>query len=622
MHFPVKYDKRGKRNEQIISNLFVNKEVRMEAKAKSCFEISWEVCNKVGGIYTVIASKAEQMMRFYPELTTIGPYFARSAANEFVQEAPPEEYKQIFEKLKQEGIICYYGKWMIKGKPKTILISFSQVMEKTNQIKGELWENFQVDSIRAGYDFDEPLVWGYCVARLLEELSKVKDCKKSICHCHEWLAGSALLYIKKNKLPFKTVFTTHATILGRTISGSNRALYDILDKVDALAEAKQYFIEPKHTLEKASAQNADIFTTVSEITGLEAQYLLGRKPDVYVPNGLDFNRFPNLEEIPANHSKYKEKIHEFLIPYFFPFYTFDLKDTLIFYISGRYEFRNKGLDVFIEALGRVNERLKKEKSKKSVVTLFFIPAECGAAKLTILESKSLFEDIQDSVDECLPQVRRAIIDGIANKKLPTEVQLFEEDFVFQIKRSILSFKKQGSPSLVTHDLNENNDAIVTSFRRVGLHNRQEDNVKVIFYPGYLSSSDGLLDLDYYHAVWGSHLGIFPSYYEPWGYTPLESAAYGVPAITTDLAGFGRFLLQMDEYKNNYHKQQGIIVLKRYQKTDEEVIQELTAHLYWYVTLPKKDRIDTKVVAEHLAPEFDWKNLVEHYIEAHNRAIGG
>ncbi|MEM3127292.1 MAG: glycogen/starch synthase [Candidatus Woesearchaeota archaeon] len=593
----------------------------MEAKAKCCFEISWEVCNKVGGIYTVIASKAEQMMRFYPDLITIGPYFARKAAGEFVQETPPEPYRTIFEKLKKEGIVCYYGRWLIKGKPATILISFSQFMDKKNEIKTELWNNFQVDSLRAGFDFDEPAVWGYCVGRFLEELNLMQECKKVVCHFHEWLTGSALLYAKLKKLKVKTVFTTHATILGRTISGSNRALYDILDKIDPLVEAKQYFIESKHTLEKASANNADIFTTVSEITGLEAQYLLGRKPDVLVPNGLDFNRFPNLEEIPTNHSKYKEKIHEFLIPYFFPFSTFDLNETLIFYISGRYEFRNKGIDIFIEALGRLNQKLKEEKSKRTIVTFFFIPAECGAAKLQILENKSLFEDIKDSVDDYIPEIKQKIMDGIANKKLPIEVQLFDEDFVLQLKRSILSFKKEGTAPLVTHDLNENTDATVTSFRRVGLHNRPEDRVKVIFYPGYLSSSDGLLDLDYYPAVCGSHLGVFPSYYEPWGYTPLESAAYGVPAITTDLAGFGRFLLQMEEYGSNHHKQKGIIVLKRFGKTDEEVITELAGHLYWYSTLPKKERIDVKVVAEHLAPVFDWKNLVEHYIEAHNRAIG-
>jgi glycogen(starch) synthase len=397
-------------------------------------------------------------------------------------------------------------------------------------------------------------------------------------------------------------------------------LYDILDKIGPDKEAKNYGIASKHGLEKASAQQADIFSTVSKITGLEAKHILGREPDHLLPNGLDFDKLPDLEEIPAKHAIYKAKIKEFLIPYFFPYYSFDLNNTLFYFISGRYEFKNKGFDVYIEALGRLNERLKKAKSAVTVVAFVFVPADARAMKLEVVESKSLFEDIQDSVDDYIRILRRDIIYSVANKKLPSEAQIFNEDFLFEMKKAILSFKKEGHPPLTTHELANSKDAVYQSLIAQGLDNRKDDKVKVVFYPIYLSSSDGLMDLDYYQAVWGCHFGVFPSYYEPWGYTPLESAAYGVPSVTTDLAGFG---LYVDEHIKKIHggkENPGIFVLKRRGRKYEEIVKDLTEVMFWYATLPKKQRIQNKITAEHFAPRLDWKYLIKHYIEAHDKAI--
>lgn len=591
------------------------------AKAECVFEVSWEICNKVGGIYTVIKSKVPRMMSYYKKIYMVGPYVPKTAAVEFQQQPAPDNLKEIFEELKKEGIECYYGQWLIKGKPETILIDFSKFMKHKDGIKSYLWEKFQIDSLGAGGDFDEPVIWSWAVGKLLESIRKTWDCKAIVGQFHEWLSGGALLYLKDKGINLATVFTTHATMLGRSLAGSDRPLYEILEKIDADKEAKNLGVQAKHGMEKASALQADIFTTVSKITALEAKHILGREPDHLLPNGLDFDKLPDLEEIPTKHAFYKAKIKEFLIPYFFPYYSFDLDNSLFYFISGRYEFKNKGLDVFIDSLGKLNERLKRERSEMTIISFIFVPGDYKAMKLEVVESKSLFEDIQDSVDDYMSVLRKNVIYSVANRKLPSETSIFDEDFLFEMKKGILSFKKEGVPPLATHELASNsNDLVLKSLKLAGLNNRKEDRVKVIFYPIYLSSSDGLMDLNYYQAVWGCHFGIFPSYYEPWGYTPLESAAYGVPSITTDLAGFG---LYAEEHLKNKHSgadNLGIFVLKRRGRKYEEIVNDLTETMFWYATLPKKQRIQNKVTAEHFAPKLDWKFLIKHYIEAHDKAL--
>lgn len=592
----------------------------MPTNADCFFEVSWEICNKVGGIYTVIKSKAPQMMKHYKNLYMVGPYEAKKAAAEFQQMPPPDNLKGIFEQLKEEGIECFYGKWLIKGKPQAILIDCNDFMRHKDGIKSYLWEKFKIDSLGAGNDFDEPAIWGWAAGKLLEKITQAGIYKKIVGQFHEWLSGTALLYLKDKGVRMATVFTTHATILGRTLAGSGRQLYEIIDKIDPEQEAKNHAITSKFGVEKNSAGQADIFTTVSKITGLEAKHILGREPDHLLPNGLDFDKLPDLEEIPTKHGIYKAKIKEFLMPYFFPFYSFDLDKSLFYFIAGRYEFSNKGIDVYIDALKILNEKMKKKKDSRTIVAFVFVPADYKAMRLEVVESKSLFEDIQDSVDDYMATFRKRIVYSLAKKQPPSEANIFDEDFLFEMKKAILSFKKEGNPPVVTHELENQNDLILQSLLKSGLDNREDDKVKVIYYPIYLSSSDGLLDMNYYQAVWGCHFGIFPSYYEPWGYTPLECAAYGVPSVTTDLAGFGLYVEENLGDKHGGEENPGVIVLKRRGKKYEEIVKELGEAMFWYATLPKKRRIQNKITAEHFAPKLDWKNLVKHYIEAHNKAL--
>lgn len=576
------------------------------------FEVSWEVCNKVGGIYTVIESKAEYAKHYFDEYYFIGPYFPDNLVD-FEEQVPSNELKEIFEILKAKDILCHYGTWTTTH-TSCILIDFSEFMKNKNRIKGDLWQDYKIDSLSAGQDFDEPVTWATAAGMLLEEISKKWQDKQIIMHFHEWLSGAALLYLKKRNVKGATVFTTHATILGRAIADANKPLYSMLKIIDAEKEAYKYNINAKHQIEKATALNADVFTTVSKITALETEYLLKRKADLILINGVDFSKFPDLEMIPQSHKSNKEKIKEFLFAYFFPYYAFDLENCLFYFISGRYEFHNKGIDVFIQGLKRLNERLKKEKSDKKIVVFFFIPVAIKSKNIEVLENSALFERLKKFVDDNLPEIRKRILYTAVSGALFNE-KMFSETFVTEIKKLVFSLKKKGLPPITVYELaDKQNDTILNSLENAGLTNREEDKVKVIYYGSYLSLSDGLLGLDYYSAIWGCHLGVFPSYYEPWGYTPIESASHGIPSITTDLSGFGKFV------EENLESNEGIFVLKRENKSDEQAINELADYLYWYTNLQKEERINNKIVAENFVRRLSWENLISNYIKAYELAL--
>ncbi len=590
----------------------------MVGSADVLFEVSWEVCNKVGGIYTVLMSKAKLVSQRYGDnYFAIGPYFHDKVIGEFEELVPPDEMKGVFEDLKNQGIICHFGRWLIKGEPKAILLDFTGFLGKGNDIKGQHWNDFQIDSLNVAYDYTEPVVWSTAAGMLIERMSSLFKGKRIVAQFHEWLAGAGLLYLKKNRVPVGTVFTTHATILGRSIAGSNVDLYGILEGIDSNKEAYNYGIASKHQMEKASCQKADVFTTVSQITAMEAEHLLGRKPDVILPNGLDFEAFPTFEEASVKHKHLKFRVKEFILYQFFPYQQFNLDETLIYFIFGRYEFQNKGIDVFIEALSRLNMQLIEEKSDRTIAAFFFIPAGIKGLKAELIENKRYYEDVKESVDDEMENLRPRIIYTLVSRKTLTKENLFEESFLTEIKKKMLKFSKDGrTPSLVTHDLfDENNDAIINHFRANNLFNKANDKVKVIFYPTYLTGADGLLDLAYYEAILGAHLGVFPSYYEPWGYTPLETAALGVASVTTDLAGFGRYICEECEQL----EYPGIYVLKRYKKSREEIVDGLFQILYHYASLSKEKRVENKIEARRLASLADWKNLIGSYFKAHDMA---
>jgi glycogen(starch) synthase len=330
-------------------------------------------------------------------------------------------------------------------------------------------------------------------------------------------------------------------------------------------------------------------------------------------NGLDDSKFPTLEEANILHQKNREKIRDFLEFYFFSHYTFDLDQTLVMFITGRYEFRNKGLDVLIKALGKLNQRLRNEGSKKTVVTFFWIPNEVRGIKTEILEEKAVFNHIRQFVEENTQEFTRKLLRNAANIRQFTCSDLLSQEFIMTIERQLASMKRDGDVPLVTHNIpSEDQNQIVKECREAGLFNSKQDPVKAIFYPVYLTGSDGLLDMTYNDAVAGCHLGVFPSYYEPWGYTPVEAMAFGVPAITTDLGGFGLFIQQQAG--------KGVYVLKRNKQSDEQVVEELFQVLLSYCHKDKFQRTEEKTQAKALTRLTDWATFITYYYQAHMLAV--
>ncbi|MBS3174770.1 glycogen/starch synthase [Candidatus Woesearchaeota archaeon] len=586
------------------------------------FELSWEVCNKVGGIYTVLISKAKLMFENFNNYFLIGPYFSEKAKYEFKEESPDEEINKIFEVLNKEGIVCYYGSWLVKGNPKVILIDFKNYIKNKNKIKTDLWDNFKVDSLFSNWDFEEPLIWATAASRLVELFYNLNK-YKVILHCHEWLSGFALLDTKMKNLNIATIFTTHATMLGRTLSSSGIDLYNNLEKLDPEKEAEKYKIVDKFTTEKACTVNSDIFTTVSEITSIEAEHFFNRKADILLLNGLDSDSFPSFEETSLEHINNREKIREFISYYFFPYYHFDLEQTLNFFIVGRYEFKNKGIDIFIKALSNLNNIMKEENSKKTVIVFLWIPTQAKSAKISIAKNKASFHLLKHFIQQNSEKLNRRVMENLLKcvgdnclieQKIANH-SIFDEEFFEESRKLRLNFSREGNPPLVTHNIqNEENDEILKSLKENNLDNKEEDKVKIVFYPLYLTGVDGLLDLEYYKAISGCHLGLFPSYYEPWGYTPLESTAWGVPSLTTDLGGFGRFLISKNK------TDEGVFVLKRFRKSEEEVINDFTKILHDFTNLDRKGRVDQKLIAKSISKLADWKIFIKNYFEAYELAL--
>lgn len=592
---------------------------KKQKRADMLFEVSWEVCNKVGGIFTVLSSKARHMKEYYDDnYFLIGPYILESCKSCFKEESVPEIYKDTYNRLKEKGIIIHFGIWLVEGEPKVILVDYRNYWSAVNEIKKDVWDNFGLDSLNSPYDFNEPVLWSWAVGILMENIGKVHQGMNIVLHAHEWLSGGAILYLKKNKTNIATVFTTHATTLGRTIAGHSGDLYSIIDKINPKDESYKYGVNAKHGLEKITAHAADVFSTVSQITALEAKYILEKDADVLLPNGLDMSKFPSFEELTLKHNTYRSKLREFVLYYFFPYYNIDLKNTLFFFTASRYEFHNKGLDIFIESLGRLNDKMKKDKSKKTVITFFWIPASINGIRQDLIESRESFQDLKDLLEENEEEIKENLLYTISSQKEINVKNIIGSDSSLELKKKIMQLKsKKGKAPLSTHELlDPDNDPIINAFKKAGLLNDEEDKVKVIFYPIYLSGADGLSDLDYYQSIQACHLGVFPSYYEPWGYTPLETAALGVASLTSNLSGFGRYFYE----KLQGNELPGIYILDIEKTKKEEMMNIFADILYNYANLDKRGRIDNKIQARKVAFMADWKIFAENYIDAHNLAI--
>ncbi len=582
-------------------------------------EIGWEVCNQVGGIYTVIRSKAPSMVEHWGDrYLAIGPYEPGTAQSEF-EELPPEgPFGQAVQRMREWGFGASYGRWLVTGQPRVVLLDVRSAFGRLAEIKYRLWEHHGINMPPADALLDGVVAFGYLVEQFFHALHKVESLDRPvIAHFHEWMSGSAIPELRRANAPVSIVFTTHATMLGRYLAMNDPWFYDHVPFVNWVADAQRFNIEPQVKIERAAAHGAHVFTTVSEITAYECEHLLGRRPDALVPNGLNIERFVAMHEFQNLHRYYKEQIHEFVIGHFFPSYNFDLEKTVYVFTSGRYEFRNKGFDVTIDALARLNDRLRAAGSDKTVVFFLTTRRPFRSVNAEALHSRGVMEELRKSCEAIKNQLGDRLFVATVMNRNPKLDDLVDEHLKLRLRRTRHSWRISRLPSIVTHDLYDDvNDDVLNRLRGHNLINWPEDRVKVVYTPDFITPANPLFGMDYNQFVRGCHMGIFPSYYEPWGYTPLECMALGVPSITSDLAGFGTYLMRnMPD-----HASRGLHVVHRRSTSYEASVDELTSYLFNFLQLERRERIALRNRVESSSDDFDWSVLIRHYWDAYRNVL--
>lgn len=532
------------------------------------FEVSWEVCNKIGGIHTVVGTKAlTAIEKFgYDHYIVIGPDLTSESDNlEF--EEDPNLLKAWRQMAYAEGLRIRVGRWKtVKGTPIAVLVNFSAIMGQKDQILAKLWEDYKVDSISGQWDYVEPVLFGFAAGKVIESYVKYHNepGKHAAAHFHEWMTASGGLYLQKERPSIATVFTTHATVIGRSIAGNGLPLYSGLDTFNGDDMARQFGVTAKHSIEKAAAHNLDAFSTVSEITKRECKALLDADVSVVTPNGFEDGFVWQGEEAETK----KREARDLMIRVAEATLGFQLQnDPLIVSIGGRYEFKNKGIDEFIDSLGELNNN---DQLQRDILAYIMVP--------------------------CWNHGPRRDLQGILSG---------EKECCMDYAGSLNA----------THYLGDtDNDPVVNHLRNRGLLGRG-NRVHTVFVPCYLNGNDGIFNKTYYELLVGMDVTVFPSYYEPWGYTPLESIAFSVPTVTTDLAGFG---IWVEQYAKEGHE--GVTVVHRDDTNSPEVVAAIAETLASYADMGDGEMNEHRKSAREIAQTALWSNLYIHYLELYSIAL--
>ena len=534
------------------------------------FESSWEVCNKVGGIYTVLSTKAKTLQtKLNDKIIFIGP--------DIWNEALPVDFledKFLFKEWKNKvgmtgELKVKVGRWDVPGNPPVILVDFKPFFAEKDALYYSMWEQFRVDSLHAYGDYDESCIFAYAVGKVVESFYlfyQLED-KKVAALLNEWMLGMAALYIQKQLPKVATLFTTHATSIGRSIAGNNKALYAYMDGYNGDQMAAELNMEAKHSIEKQAAHHVDCFTTVSDITARECKQLLDKEPDIVTPNGFE----PNFVPAKLEYTKKRAEARKALINMAEKLLGYKIDpDVLLVSTSGRYEYRNKGIDVFIEAMNRVRTsgRLQRE-----TIAFILVPAW---------------------VKEVRADLKMAIETNYENH-LPMQCPF------------------------ITHWLHQmQDDKVINYIGSAGFQNSKDEKLKIIFVPCYLNGKDGILDKTYYDILIGMDATVYPSYYEPWGYTPLESIAFGIPTVTTNLAGFGMWAKKAGVSGGDLSE--GVAVIDRTDFNYFEVADAIKEQILSLSGKTEKERQQIKKNCLALSGKAEWDKFITYYFEAFDIAL--
>lgn len=533
------------------------------------FESSWEVCNKVGGIYTVLSTRANTLQQMLKDrVVFIGPDFWLGKENPlFLEDATLMD--GWAQQACKEGLNVRTGRWNIPGKPLVVLVDFQPFFAIKDDLYGSAWSDYGVDSLHAYGDYDEASMFSYAAGRVVESYYQyyLQGDTKVIYQAHEWMTGLGALYVRKHVPAIGTIFTTHATSIGRSICGNNKPLYQYLNAYNGNQMAQELNMEAKHSIERCTAHNVDCFTTVSDVTALECLELLDKRCDAVLMNGFESDFVPKSAKFTKARKEARQRL--FKVANALTGCTFT-DDTLIVATSGRYEFKNKGIDVFLEAMKR---SLCNENLKRPVLAFVEVPGWVAGPR----------QDLQ----------LRLQSDEVYDTPLENPI--------------------------ITHNLhNQENDNVSNTLHWFGMQNKQDDKVKVIFVPCYLDGCDGIVNMPYYDVLIGDDLTVYPSYYEPWGYTPLESVAFKVPTITTSLSGFGMWANK--EKGGQSHIEDGVEVIERNDYNFDEVADGISACMARFSQM-KKTQVDScRKKATELSEKALWKNFIQYYEEAYRVAL--
>ena len=529
------------------------------------FETSWEVCNMVGGIYTVLSTKSNMMRQLLGDhYITVGPDVVKEAHETLYFVEDNELFPEWRERALTQGLKFRIGHWKIDSSPIAILVDYTPLYQSKNEILGHLWEQYELDSIRGQWDYVEPVLFGYAAGQVIESFCNfyLQQTNNIVAQFHEWMTGSGVLYLKEHCPQVGTVFTTHATYLGRAISGNGLPLYDNLKTYLPSVMAMQFNVVSQQSMEQKAAKNADAFTTVSDITAQECEQFLYRKPDVVTKNGIDHT----FRQDKAAFEEQRKTIREQILKIAGTLCGETLDPNCLMVLnSGRYEFKNKGIDLFIEALRRLNQD---KNLKRTVVAVIAVPSNIAGPS----------KDLQHRLDG-------------------TNAIMGHTDF-----------------PATHHVFDYENDAILNTLRNAGLQNDANDKVKVMFVPAYLNGSDGIFNLTYSEFLSAFDFSVFPSYYEPWGYTPLESVALGIPTLTSDVSGFGKFVQQ--ECAGN----EAVTVVPRQSGDANKVIDEIVSAIRGFLELTDKGMEKVSDAALQVADKLLWKDLIVSYQKAWEVAL--
>ncbi len=537
---------------------------------------SWEVCNKIGGIYAVLSTQAASLQKIYKDnVIYVGPDVWRLGGVEspYFEEDPAALKNWSGRESLPYGLTVRVGRWTVPGRPIAILVDFTPMYAVKNEFYGRMWQLYGVDSLHGYGDYDEACAFSHAAGIIVKSLyNHFSNGRKhnhanplnAAAHFHEWTTGMGLLYIKDKCPDIATLFTTHATSIGRSICGNSKPLYDYLKGYNGDQMARELNMESKHSLEKIAAHQADCFTTVSDITAIECEQLLERKPDIVTPNGFEKGFVPAKNRFTAARRSARKALLDVAAALTGCQYT---DNTFLIATSGRCEYRNKGIDMYLDVMNTL--RSHADTLDRPIVAFVMVPAWVDKART----------DLQEAMET------------------PSAAPLHDP--------------------VITHTINNpTEDPVLCRIHSLGF-DRIDPRITVIYVPCYLDGRDGIFNgMAYYDLLIGMDATVFPSYYEPWGYTPLESIAFGVPTVTTSLSGFGQWILSSSD---STFETSGVNVVARGDNNYPAAVESISRSLRFLINSDDEIKAEISDAAIATSGRAAWSSFIKFYEQAYRIA---